>query len=152
MFLQYKGKFYTKTDFNRRKKLRNILNNMKCRCYNPDVIAFKYYGAKGVTICDEWLNDFEQFYFWSLENGYQENLTIDRIDVNGNYEPSNCRWVTSKKQANNRTSNIYVDCYGEKLTAAEAASKYNINVTRLRREAKKQNFEFDSFMKQLHKK
>lgn len=152
MFFQYKGKWYTKTDFNRRERLRVILSGMKSRCYNKDVIAYKYYGAKGINVCDDWLNDFEIFYFWALENGYQDGLTIDRIDVNGNYEPSNCRWVTKKEQANNKTSNIYIDCYGEKLTAAQAAKKYNINASRLRNEAKKPNFNFDDFIKTVYQK
>ena len=78
-------------------KIYSIYNNMKDRCYNIRNHAYKDYGGKGVIICDEWLNDFTNFYEWSKKNGYKEGLSIDRINVNGNYEPSNCRWITLSK-------------------------------------------------------
>ena len=81
---------------------------MKQRCYYQQNISYKYYGARGITICKEWLADFTNFYNWAINNGYQKGLSIDRINVNGNYEPSNCRWVNMKIQANNRTSNHYI--------------------------------------------
>ena len=75
---------------------------MKKRCYNPECVAYSNYGGRGIKICDEWLNNYTSFHDWALSNGYADNLSIDRIDVNGNYEPSNCRWVDAKIQANNR--------------------------------------------------
>ena len=72
------------------------------RCYNPKTKAYKDYGGRGITVCDEWLHDSKAFCDWAMANGYQEGLSIDRIDVNGNYEPSNCRWATAKQQANNK--------------------------------------------------
>lgn len=68
--------------------------NMKQRCFNPNIRAYKYYGNKGITVCKEWLNSYQAFKWWAILNGYQENLTIDRIDSGGNYEPSNCQWIT----------------------------------------------------------
>ena len=75
-------------------RIYNIWCAMKVRCYNRKDEHFKNYGGRGIKICDEWLNDFQAFYDWSMNNGYADNLTIDRIDTNGNYEPSN--WAELK--------------------------------------------------------
>lgn len=77
-------------------KLYGVYANMKYRCYNPNANEYKNYGGKGIRVCDDWLNDdgFVKFYVWAINNGYQEGLSIDRINENGNYEPSNCQWLS----------------------------------------------------------
>jgi hypothetical protein len=75
---------------------------MKHRCGNPKAVNYKFYGGRGIAVCDEWRNNFKTFFDWSMSHGYSEKLTIDRIDTDGNYEPSNCRWLTMKEQNNNR--------------------------------------------------
>lgn len=84
-------------------RIYRIWRDMKNRCFYSKDKHFKDYGGRGITICDEWKNSFESFYKWSDANGYSEKLTIDRIDNDGNYEPSNCRWITMKEQCQNRT-------------------------------------------------
>ena len=90
-----------------------VWRSIKYRCYNKNTKAFKNYGARGIAVCDEWLHDFQAFYEWSMSHGYNDTLTIDRIDNNGDYEPSNCRWITMKQQARNRRTNVNYTINGE---------------------------------------
>ena len=94
-------------------RLYYIYNSMKDRCYNQNNNSYVHYGGRGIKICDEWLHDFDVFYNWAINNGYNDTLTIDRIDVNGNYEPSNCKWSNRKQQARNTTRNRYITINGE---------------------------------------
>jgi len=110
----------------RKHRLYHIWISLKGRCYNKSNTKYKNYGERGVRVCDEWINNFAAFYDWSIENGYDENAkygecTIERIDVNGNYEPSNCKWANEQEQANNRTTNCNITYNNETHTLAEWA-------------------------------
>ena len=115
-----------KTHNQSKTRLYKIYIGMKKRCYNEKSEAYQYYGGKGVKICDEW-STFEPFMDWSLRNGYSENLSIDRIDPNGNYEPSNCRWVDIFTQANNKSNNTFLEFNGKRKTISEWGKEIGIN-------------------------
>ena len=107
-------------------KLYSIWNEMRCRCNNPNDKNYKRYGAKGISVCEEWSN-FRNFYPWAFANGYQEGLSIDRIDPTGNYEPSNCRWITLKEQQRNRGNNVKLYHDGKSLTIGEWCEINNVS-------------------------
>lgn len=98
---------------------------IKDRCYRITHLYYCYYEGKGIKVCEAWKDNFENFKEWALNNGYQDDLTIDRIDVNGDYCPENCRWVTHKEQANNRTNNVYAYYQGQLLPLIEIAKITN---------------------------
>lgn len=85
-------------------RLYSIWKDMLRRCNNPNRKNYCHYGGRGIKVCDDWANDFDKFYSWAMDNGYTDDLTIDRIDNDGNYEPSNCRWITSAQQKSNTRS------------------------------------------------
>lgn len=93
--------------------------DMKQRCYNPKNKRYGCYGGRGIKVCDDWLNDFQAFYDWAMANGYKDDLSIDRINVNGNYEPANCRWVTDDVQISNKVNTIRVTLNGVTKTLPE---------------------------------
>lgn len=99
---------------------------MRQRCYNKSNTHYSYYGERGITVCDEWQN-YEAYRDWALANGYKDGLTIDRIDVDGNYCPENCRWVTSYVQSNNKRNNVHLTFKGETHTLREWAAMLNID-------------------------
>ena len=113
--------------FNIEKRLYRCWQDMKNRCYNPSRKKYKIYGGRGITVCDEWKNNFENFFNWAKNNGYMENLTLDRINVNGNYCPENCRWATAKEQANNTRKNRKITINGTTKNLCEWLEIYKIS-------------------------
>jgi len=107
-------------------KIHYAWGHMKSRCYNPNSQYYKNYGGRGITVCDEWRNDFTAFADWSLANGYADDLTIDRKDNDGNYCPENCRWATAKQQANNKSNNRLFVINGETKTVTQWCECYDI--------------------------
>lgn len=112
-----------------RTRLYKCYNHMINRCHNSSNIQYKDYGGRGIKVCEEWKNDFISFYNWAMANGYDDTLTIDRIDVNGNYEPNNCRWVNMQKQNNNRRNNHIIIYNGERKTLEEWSRILPINIS-----------------------
>ena len=115
------GKYYS--------RLYSIWVDIKDRCCNPKNQAYKNYGGRGINIWSEWLdkeNGFMNFYNWAMANGYNDGLTIERIDNDGNYSTDNCRWATVKEQANNRRSNVLVTHNGKTQTMKEWAHDVGI--------------------------
>ena len=113
-------------------RLHNTWLKMRHRCINPNDKRYKDYGGRGITVCDEWLNSFETFRDWALSHGYKDDLTIDRINVDGNYEPSNCRWADVKTQANNKRNNVIIEKDGIKKNATEWGEELGINPINIR--------------------
>lgn len=107
-------------------RLYRIWGNMKGRCYCKSRREYKNYGGRGITVCPEWLHDFKAFYDWAMANGYADNLTLDRKEVNGNYEPSNCRWITNREQQNNRQDSYFVSFNGKTQTLAQWSVELNM--------------------------
>lgn len=108
-------------------RIYGIWKGMKDRCLNERSESYKDYGGRGVTIFEDWLNSFESFYNWALQSGYRDDLSIDRIDVNGNYEPSNCRWSTADVQANNKRNNHLLTYEGRTQTISQWAKELGIH-------------------------
>lgn len=118
-------------------QLYTVWCHIKARCYNTHDKSYKYYGGRDIKMCDEWYNNYVTFKDWAVNNGYSKGLTIDRIDVNGNYEPNNCRWVTMKQQSRNTRRNRYFTINGETHCLSEWCEllglKYNKVQARLKR-------------------
>lgn len=112
----------------RNTRIYDIWISMRKRCENPNDRSYRWYGGRGISVCPEWLgeNGFINFYNWAMANGYKENLTIDRKNVNGNYCPENCRWATMKEQANNTRRNIIIIYDGKEKTLEELCEQYNL--------------------------
>lgn len=116
----------------RHTRLYQTWRSMKDRCYNPNNKWYKDYGGRGIYVCEEWRNDVKAFYDWAIANGYRDDLTIDRINVDGNYEPSNCRWADKKTQSNNRRACRFITAFGQTKTMKEWAEFVGISYNSLR--------------------
>ena len=112
-------------------RLFNIWSSMRERCTNSNAINYKNYGGRGITICGEW-HEFQNFMDWAMSNGYDKNLSIDRIDNNGNYEPSNCRWVTPKVNSNNRRNSVFATYRGETKSISDWEEQFGTYMGALR--------------------
>lgn len=118
-------------------RLYNSWRAMKQRCFNKSNNRYKDYGARGITVCDEWKNSFDSFAEWSRKNGYADNLTIDRIDNDKPYCPDNCRWISAYEQASNKRNNHMIFAFGENHTIAEWARIQHISDSTIYRRLKK---------------
>lgn len=120
---------------NKHSRLSCIYNNMKQRCLNPKTVNYKYYGGRGITVCDEWYTPhsqkgFKAFKEWALSNGYKDGLTIDRIDRNKGYYPENCRWVTVEVQNNNKGDNHIITYKGKTQNLMQWCKELNLSYER----------------------
>lgn len=97
----------------------NIWMHMKHRCYDTNDISFNNYGGRGISVCDEWCNDFKIFYDWAMSNGYSDDKSLDRIDNEKNYEPSNCRWATKREQDKNKRTTAFTVYFGKRISILE---------------------------------
>lgn len=123
-------------------RIYNIWNAMKQRCNNPNTEGFKNYGGRGIKVCEEWEKDVKSFHDWAINNGYEDNLTLERNDINGNYEPFNCSWKTMKEQANNKRNNHLIEFEGQIKTISEWSEIKGISkeliLERIKRDIKKE--------------
>lgn len=112
-------------------RLYDIYRGIKRRCLNPKFKHYKDYGGRGIKICDEWLEDYLNFKEWAINNGYSDNLTIERIDFNGNYEPNNCKWIPLSEQPKNTRRCRFITINGIKHTIKEWAKYLNLSYSTL---------------------
>lgn len=133
-FINYKNGLY-------KTRLHCIWQNMVQRCYNSNRHEYPNYGGRGICMCNEWRNDFKSFYDWSMSHGYADNLSIDRINGSGNYEPSNCRWATISQQNCNLRTNRIIAYNGESKPLSEWSKSLGINYKTLEKRVKKWGIE-----------
>lgn len=123
-------------------RLKRIWDSMKQRCENSADIHYKNYGGRGIAICDSW-RVFSGFKEWALLNGYDKHLTLDRINNDGNYEPSNCRWTTQKEQCNNKRTNHMISYNGETKTIAQWAEATGITASTIEHRLNRGNWDIE---------
>ena len=132
-------------------RIHNIWRGMHNRCREGCEDTYKHYAGRGIKVCNEW-NDFDTFYEWATSNGYDEGLTIDRIDVNKGYNPDNCRWTTQKIQTNNKRNNILLEYRGEFKTAKQWSEELGIKYSALKYRTCKKGMLVEEVLKELKQK
>lgn len=126
-----KGKIKHGDECGRRQtRLYRIWHNMKQRCRNKNSHNYSRYGGRGIDFCEEW-SDYTNFKKWAIENGYEDNLFLERLENEEGYSPKNCKWASSFEQMNNTRRNVFIEYRGEKMTIAQAAKKYNLKYSTL---------------------
>lgn len=137
-----------------KERIYGIHRNMKRRCLNSGVKQYKDYGGRGIKVCDEWSTKggFERFYSWAMDNGYSDDLSIDRINVNGNYEPENCRWISMAEQQLNTRVNIYFELNGIRKPLALWCKDLELKYDPVWKRIHKYGWSFeDAVTKNIHK-
>ena len=127
-------------------RIYDTYHNMLARCYRKSNDCYKTYGARGITVCDEWKNDFLSFVNWAMRSGYKDNLTIERKDVNKGYSPENCTWIPMGKQASNKTTTHFVVYKGEKMTLTDFSHKVNISRKTIRAHEAEFNYNYEDLV------
>jgi hypothetical protein len=108
-------------------RIHSIWRKMRDRCNNPNASNYSNYGGRGIIVSNSWNNNFMSFYEWAMSNGYDDHLSIERVDVNGNYEPTNCKWITMSEQSRNRRSTKYVVINETEKPLTEWAELYDLS-------------------------
>ena len=134
------------------KRLQHIYYNMKQRCYDKNNPLYKHYGQRNIAVCKEWLKDINNFHTWALNNGYENDLTIERINVNGNYEPNNCKWITKTEQGYNKTNTVLYTIDGITKCLSEWCKIYNIDYHIVYKRLKRGNSIKEALTKPIDKK
>lgn len=133
-----------------KEKIYPVWKSMRARCNNPNSFAYKYYGERGISVCDEWNNDFQTFYDWAIDNGYDPSLSIDRINNDGDYSPDNCKWSTRFEQANNRRMCRQITYQGITHTMAEWARIFDVPYSGLRERIYRNNMrDFEEYFSNI---
>lgn len=125
-----------KTDKTDNQRLYTIWKSMRERCYNTSCKKYKNYGLNGIKLCQNWYNDFHTFEQWALKNGYKNNLTIERIDINKDYSPENCKWIPLEEQAKNRSNNHKITYNGKTMILQDWANEVGLDSATIRRRLK----------------
>ena len=132
-----------------RTRLYDIYHKMKERCFNNASESYRYYGGRGITICEPWASDFMSFYDWAIKNGYKENLTIERKNVDENYCPENCTWIPLENQAQNTTRTHWVTYKGEKMCMTELCRRYRICSETIRKYEKQYDYDYETIIDKI---